>query len=284
MASLSTNTLWIGRSRGRRPGERPVARAARGEELTDRRGVDECGAQVGGDPVPVGFPAALGFELELADGDAIHGEGAGTANALRVHAEHGHLDRQEAERVRRDQRDASRTGIDGERPVERVEVRITRGGGHGGHRLSGAAAQLHTRAFDQASDQARLPLAPCRGTGGERIGDGQRGEQVEGVLGADGVGDRGDGGRVVEVASGGEAREQKVVAYEVDEHRDVVGVEAHPRRDRLGEHHPVVGVVAGTTLAQVVQERADEQQVGPTDRSHEIVRRAPPPPGGDGRR
>ena len=54
-----------------------------------------------------------------------------------------------------------------------------------------------------------------------------------------------------------------MVAHEPDEHVDVGRGEAHPRPDPLHQLDADFGVVAGIALAEIVQPRADEQQVGP---------------------
>ena len=51
-----------------------------------------------------------------------------------------------------------------------------------------------------------------------------------------------------------------------------VGVEAHAPGDAVGQDHPVLGVVAGQALAQVVEQRAHEQQVGPGDLADQLAR------------
>ena len=64
------------------------------------------------------------------------------------------------------------------------------------------------------------------------------------------------------------------MTHEVDQDRDVAGVEAHPFGDDPGQGDPVVGVVTGSSLAEVVQQRADEEEVGATDRAHQLARAA----------
>ena len=46
------------------------------------------------------------------------------------------------------------------------------------------------------------------------------------------------------------------------EHLDVIGWEAHPLADAAHQRHPATQVVSRLTLADVVEPRADEQQVG----------------------
>ena len=76
---------------------------------------------------------------------------------------------------------------------------------------------------------------------------------IPAVAGSDEVAARRDGG------------DQQVQAHEVDEPVDVGGVERHPGRDGADEHDTRVGMVARGALADVVEQRPDEQQVGPGD-------------------
>ena len=97
-------------------------------------------------------------------------------------------------------------------------------------------------------------------------------QQVERVLAPDVVRHRLDRRRIREIATGGEARQQEVQADEVDQHRDVGGGVPHAGRHDRGQRDAVVGVVTRAALAQVVQERADQQEVGPTDPTHAFAR------------
>ena len=106
--------------------------------------------------------------------------------------------------------------------------------------------------------------------------------RVDAVAG--GPGHAGDGGRVIEVAAGGGVGQQEVVAHEVDEHVDVVGREAHPGGNALDDLHADLGVVAGEALADVVEQRADEQEVRPLDRIGQLGGQRRQPRAGAGRR
>ena len=90
--------------------------------------------------------------------------------------------------------------------------------------------------------RARGPRGPTRsrtrsafhrpqaaGPGGEAVGLGEAGEQPEREQVAHGLGHGLDGGRVVEVAPGGDVGEQEVVADHRLEHGHVGGREPHPR-------------------------------------------------------
>ena len=59
------------------------------------------------------------------------------------------------------------------------------------------------------------------------------------------------------------------MATQIDEGVDVVGVEPHALSHRSDQGQPLLGVVARQSLADVVQQRADQQQVGSHDPSRE---------------
>jgi hypothetical protein len=61
------------------------------------------------------------------------------------------------------------------------------------------------------------------------------------------------------------------MAHQPHHQRDVVRREAHPGGHLLGQDDAGVGVVAGATLAHVVQERADQQEIGAPHRAHEVA-------------
>ncbi len=87
-------------------------------------------------------------------------------------------------------------------------------------------------------------------------------QQFEGALGADGVGDRADGGGVVQVAPGGGLDEEQVVADEGGEDGGVRAVEADAGGGVAGDGLAGDAVVAGPALAEVVQQCGDEEEVG----------------------
>ena len=55
------------------------------------------------------------------------------------------------------------------------------------------------------------------------------------------------------------------------DHRDVLRWERHPRTDLVDELDPDLRVVARIPLADVVQQRADEQEVRPCDVAHVVA-------------
>jgi hypothetical protein len=129
--------------------------------------------------------------------------------------------------------------------------------------VHGTPTQQVVDPLDQLSDQTGLPRPPGAGAGGQRIGLGQRGQQFEGDRRTHGGGHGGDGGVVGQVAPGGHVGQQQVMAHHVDQHVDVVGRQPHARPQVAHHHHADVGVITGSPLADVVEERPQHEQVGP---------------------
>jgi hypothetical protein len=91
---------------------------------------------------------------------------------------------------------------------------------------------------------------------------GEGGEQVQALRARDDVGHRRDGRRIVEVPPGRHVGQQQVLAHEQDDDVDVLGREAESLDERSNDLRAFAGVVASAaTLADVVQQRGDEQQV-----------------------
>jgi hypothetical protein len=124
-----------------------------------------------------------------------------------------------------------------------------------------------TMPTDPVPDLPGPPGGPGRGAGRAGVGLGQRRQQVQGRHVPDRLDDRGDGGRVVRVAAGGEVAEQQVVPDQPLDRPDVRLAQAHPAQPghaQVGPDHGVVGVVAfvlAGSLADVVQDRGQQQQV-----------------------
>ncbi len=137
------------------------------------------------------------------------------------------------------------------------------------HLLGRPAAQDVADAADEVADELGLPVPPGRRTGGQAVGLGERGQQREGERVLHGGGHLLDGGGVVEVAPGGDVGQEQVVAHHRLQHRHVGGVEPEPRSDRGQQVDAHVGVVARVALADVVQQGADHEQVGPVGARHE---------------
>ena len=109
-------------------------------------------------------------------------------------------------------------------------------------------------ALDEVGDEAGLPRTPGGRTGRPAVCLGQGRQQVEGQPVADGLCDAGDGGGIVEVASGCGVRQQEMVTNEVDQHGDVSRSKPHTRGDAVDHFDADRGVIARESLADVVQE------------------------------
>ena len=132
----------------------------------------------------------------------------------------------------------------------------------------------HPATAHQVLDQRGLPIAPHPGTGGLRVRFRQRVHQFEQLRvpaqrlrhGLDGLG-------VVEVASGGRDRQQQVVADHLREQFDVGRRQSQPLTDRDHQVGPEHAVISSPALADVVQQRAERQQVGPRHAGWSAARR-----------
>ena len=88
---------------------------------------------------------------------------------------------------------------------------------------------------------------------------------------ADGRRHVGRGARVGQVSTCRRLGQQQMVLDHRPHDRRVLAAEPHARQHRVDDLHADVGVVARVALADVVHERADQEQVGATDRAHELV-------------
>ena len=115
---------------------------------------------------------------------------------------------------------------------------------------------------DQLVDQLGLPRAPRRRSGGPRVGLGQRGEQFEREVVADGIGHRVDGRVVRQVAARGDLGQQQVMADELGDDRGVGRREPEARPDRRHEPDTRIGVISRVALTEVVEQCAEHEQIG----------------------
>ncbi len=218
------------------------------------------------------------FDHELVDRHAVAvAPRPGRADVLAVQGEQADDGREQPRPVRADEREVRAVTFDqqaatcADHQARRavVELRL---------RLVGRVVQEIGHPPHQLGDQLRLPRRPRRRSGGERVGLGEGGEQLQRLDRADGVRHHRDRRRIGEVAAGRDRRQQQVVTHEIDEHRLVGWREAHPfgdphpSRRRAHQVDPGGGVVARVPLAQVVQPGTDEQQVGTGDASRELRR------------
>jgi hypothetical protein len=156
---------------------------------------------------------------------------------------------------------SSRAASAGPPPAASSCCQSASGAGGGG----GAPASRARVRLDQLVDQAPLPRAPRGGAGRAGVGLGEGVQQVEHLGRADGVRDGLGGGGVGEVATGRGVGQQQVVLDHPDQDVDVGRRQPQPRADRGDHDHAHLGVVAGPSLADVVQQRAEQQQVGAGD-------------------
>ena len=125
---------------------------------------------------------------------------------------------------------------------------------------AGLVAELVRRVAAVLGDQARLP-APRRGpAGGLAVGDGQRREGLQDDGLADGMGDRLNRHRIVEVAARRRLRQQQVVACDGLQDPHVAGVETEPLPDvARGPRRSWSGRRASPCRCR--GDRADQQEV-----------------------
>ena len=97
-------------------------------------------------------------------------------------------------------------------------------------------------------------------------------EQVEHFDGAHGVGNVSDRGRVGEVATHRHVGQQQMLLDHGHQDLDVRRHETELRADGADEFHPHHGVIAGVPLAEVVEQRAEHEQVGSAHAVSELGR------------
>ena len=243
----------------------------------------EGGAQVGAHPVPVGQVVERRRHLESQQRHPRAGvrQGRRRPHGHAGQRQHAGDDGEQPRPVRRRDRSAppsarsssGRSCREGRSLGASAQRRRVSGGG----RPSRVAA---TR-LDQPVDQARLPGAPGRRPGGQAVGPVEHGQQFEGVRVTDRGGDRrprwpgprGPAGSPRPAAAGAGARALQVATS--------LG---RPRRGPAADHPDAdLGVVAAAALADVVEEGAEQQQVGPGDPPSKVAA-ATASPAGAGRR
>ncbi len=208
----------------------------------------------------VGQPAEARLDEESVDRHARVGANRGRAHVERVQREHAGGAVEHADGVGRGDDHLVTADLDGE----------LSGFGEGAalvvdQRLRGRRFTLEhgADAGDQIGDQPGLPVAPCRRARCRGVRDRQRMQQVEQLTGPiDRVGHRGHGHRVAEVAAGRGVRQQQVVTGQGGYRRDIVGRQAHALPDPFGMHRADDRVLARVALADVVQQGAEQQQIG----------------------
>ena len=147
-----------------------------------------------------------------------------------------------------------------------VDQHLILGGRGAGPAGRASPASTRSARVDQLRHQTGLPGAPGRGAGGAAVRLGQRAEQVQRHPVAGGPGHVGHRRRVVEVAPGGGVGEEEVVPHQVHQDLDVVRAESHAGGHACGRGPcPPAVWSPGIPLADVVQQGADQQEVGSLD-------------------
>lgn len=115
--------------------------------------------------------------------------------------------------------------------------------------------------------------SPHPRAGGLRIRLGQGVEQVEQHrIPVEGADDRGHGLRIVEVAAGRGVRQEQMVPHHRGEQRQIRRPQAHPPPDLQGQFGTDHAVVAAASLPDVVQQRAEDEQVRTGDPRRQFAR------------
>ena len=125
---------------------------------------------------------------------------------------------------------------------------------------------------DELLDELGLPRTPGRRPGRQRVGLRQHVEQGQHPRRADGRGHRADRPVVAQVPAGGDVGQQQVVAHERGQHVDVGPGQAEAVPDALDQVDTDDRVVPRVPLAEVVEERAEHEEVGPRDPVGELGR------------
>ena len=243
-----------GRGAGRTPPRGPRATALERELAVERP------AQVVAHDGPVGQRA----EARRDPADR-HGRRALRRHRRRAHVEpvqrqHAGDGRQQARTVGRDDRDLVALRPTGRTRRRRPAPPARRRAGP-----AAAAAAPASRASVRRTRASTSPAfhdRPGRRSGRRRVGLGQGVQQLEHLRRADGVGDGARRRRVGEVAAGRGVGQQQVVLDEGHQHVDVRGRQARGAgASSATTRMPTTGVVAGQALADVVQQRTEQQQV-----------------------
>ena len=112
-------------------------------------------------------------------------------------------------------------------------------------------------------DECRLPRGPRRRARRQAVGLGECSEQLEPHRVTDEGGDVLCSSGISQIAPRRGFGEEQVMFHHRTDHCDVVGREAHARCHAVDEHDADLGVVDRVAFADVVEQCAHQQQVGP---------------------
>ena len=233
-----------------------------GDARLDREPAVEGEREVALDARPRGLRSVRIGHAELRECAAVGGVRGGRHHVEAVHGEHSRDFAEEAGTVVGGDGQQLAVGDDA-RAARREQLAVRCSRELGQPRLGDLAAG-HQRL--DALDEQRHELGLRRSPGGRprraRVGLGQGTEQVQCLDRRHALGDALDRRRVVEVAAERDLRQQQVVGDQLDQHVDVGSGVAQTRAEPACDLDAGVGVVAGAALAEVVEERAQHEQVG----------------------
>ena len=247
---------WAGRTGGQVDGSvgaRPVTEAGRHGQAAGQGPVD-----LFVDPRPVGFAAQHRSDTEHRECPPMLGMSRRTKDISPVEGQHaGHLGKR-ARAVSGHHGQLQPLSTHHERPV--VEQGLLGGIRKRApdHIADVAPTQYVRGAFHQLTDQARLPVAPRRRAGSDRIGFGEGPEEAQQDGSAHCVSHLTDSAVVVEVSPGGHVGQQQVVFDHGDQQVDIVALVAHSGGNGRQEVDADHRVVTWIPLADVVEQGTDQ--------------------------
>ena len=118
---------------------------------------------------------------------------------------------------------------------------------------------------DELVDQPSPPGVPGRRASRRTVGRCERSQQFQGRLVAHSFGNSHGGGRVFQVAPCGCVGQQQVVLDDPGQDRCVLAGQPEPLRDHCRDGSAGARVVAGRPFPDVVQERAEQEEIRPAD-------------------
>ena len=130
--------------------------------------------------------------------------------------------------------------------------------------------QQHPAAPHQLADQGGLPVTPDARPGGQRVGLGQNGQQLQQHrITVERLHDTGRGGRIREITVGRRRGQQQMVANHGREQPDIGGPQAQPLSHPDSQVGADLAVIPPAPLPDIVQQGAQHQQVGSRDSGRE---------------
>ncbi len=136
-------------------------------------------------------------------------------------------------------------------------------GGNGFGMRLGLTGHPTATAADEIADERGLPIAPDARSGRQRISLGQHVQQFQQHrVAIEGIDNRADRRGILQIAPGGHVRQQQMVSHHRGQQFDVGGPQAQSLPHPGGQFSADDAVVTTAPLAQVVQQRTQQQQIG----------------------